>query len=78
MLTDAVDYTLYRWEHNFRASTVVGMVGAGGIGFEIVAALRLMQYREVSGMLIVVFVVVQCVDGFGGLIRSRLLGREAP
>jgi phosphonate transport system permease protein len=78
MLTHAVDYTLYRWEHNFRASTVVGMVGAGGIGFEIVAALRLMQYREVSSMLIVVFVVVQCVDGFGGLIRSRLLGREAP
>src|SRR5262249_32769500 len=45
VLAHAVDYTLYRWEHNFRASTVVGMVGAGGIGFEIVAALRLMQYR---------------------------------
>jgi phosphonate transport system permease protein len=53
------------------------MVGAGGIGFEIVAALRLMQYREVSAMLLVVFVVVQIVDGFGGLVRSRLLGRES-
>ena len=72
----AVDYTLYRWEHNFRASTVVGMVGAGGIGFEIVAALRLMQYREVSAMLLVVFAVVQLVDGFGGLVRTRLLGAE--
>lgn len=70
------DYTLYRWEHNFRASTVVGMVGAGGIGFEIVAALRLMQYREVSAMLLVVFAVVQLVDVFGGLVRSRLLGLE--
>ena len=70
----AVDYTLYRWEHNFRASTVVGMVGAGGIGFEIVAALRLMQYREVSAMLLVVFAVVQLVDVFGGLVRTRLLG----
>jgi phosphonate transport system permease protein len=70
----AVDYTLYRWEHNFRASTVVGMVGAGGIGFEIVAALRLMQYREVSAMLLVVFVLVQLVDGLGGLVRRRLLG----
>jgi phosphonate transport system permease protein len=72
----AVDYTLYRWEHNFRASTVVGMVGAGGIGFEIVAALRLMQYREVSAMLLVVFAVVQVVDLFGGLVRKRLLGLE--
>jgi phosphonate transport system permease protein len=77
VLAHAVDYTLYRWEHNFRASTVVGMVGAGGIGFEIVAALRLMQYREVSAMLLVVFAVVQLVDGFGGLVRSRLLGVEA-
>ncbi len=74
ILAHAVDYTLYRWEHNFRASTVVGMVGAGGIGFEIVAALRLTQYREVSAMLLVVFVVVQLVDGFGGLVRARLLG----
>lgn len=76
VVAHAVDYTLYRWEHNFRASTVVGMVGAGGIGFEIVAALRLTQYREVSAMLLVVFVVVQLVDGFGGLIRGRLLGVE--
>ena len=74
VLAHAVDYTVYRWEHNFRASTVVGMVGAGGIGFEIVAALRLMQYREVSAMLLVVFAVVQLVDSFGGLIRTRLVG----
>jgi phosphonate transport system permease protein len=76
VLAHAVDYTLYRWEHNFRASTVVGMVGAGGIGFEIVAALRLLQYREVSAMLIVIFLVVQLVDGFGGLIRTRLIGGD--
>ena len=36
-----------------------------------------MQYREVSAMLLVVFVVVQLVDVFGGLIRARLLGRES-
>jgi phosphonate transport system permease protein len=73
VMAHAVDYTIYRWEHNFRASTVVGMVGAGGVGFEIVAALRLMQYREVSAMLLVVFAVVQLVDSFGGLIRTRLV-----
>jgi phosphonate transport system permease protein len=77
VLVHGVDYALYRWEHNFRASTVVDMVGAGGIGFEIVAALRLMQYREVSAMLLVVFAVVQLVDGFGGSVRAWLLG-EAP
>ncbi len=75
ILTHAVDYTLYRWEHNFRASAVVGMVGAGGIGFELVSSLRLLQYRQVSAILIVVFVVVQLVDGFGNAVRSRLLGQ---
>jgi phosphonate transport system permease protein len=77
VLAHAVDYTLYRWEHNFRASTVVGMVGAGGIGMQIIGAIRIFKYREVSAMLIVVFVVVQLVDGFGGLIRSRLIGADA-
>lgn len=77
VLAHAVDYTLYRWEHNFRASAVVGMVGAGGIGFELVSSLRLLQYRQVSAILIVVFVVVQLVDGFGNAVRSRLLGRAA-
>jgi phosphonate transport system permease protein len=77
ILAHAVDYTLYRWEHNFRASAVVGMVGAGGIGFELVSSLRLLQYRQVSAILIVVFVVVQLVDGFGNAVRARLLGRSA-
>ncbi len=39
------DVAIYRWEYNFRASTVMGMVGAGGIGFELMGSLRIMQYR---------------------------------
>jgi phosphonate transport system permease protein len=76
ILAHAVDYTLYRWEHNFRASSVVGMVGAGGIGLELQTSLRLMRYREVLAILIVVFIVVQLVDAFGNSIRSRLLARS--
>ena len=34
------DVSMYRWEYNFRASTVMGMVGAGGIGTELVGSLR--------------------------------------
>ena len=77
VLAHAADFTLYRWEMNFRASMVVGMVGAGGIGFELLAALRLMQYRQVSAILLVIFVVVQLVDTFGGLVRKRLVGSAA-
>ena len=70
----AVDYTLYRWEHNFRASTVVGTVGAGGIGLVLLSSLRLTNYREVSAILVVIFVVVQLVDLFGNMVRARIVG----
>ena len=46
------DTTIYRWEYNFRASTVLGAVGAGGIGFELIAALRVLEYAQVSAILI--------------------------
>jgi len=46
VLPQLADITIYRWEYQFRASAVLGIVGAGGIGFELVAALRLIQYDE--------------------------------
>jgi phosphonate transport system permease protein len=65
------DVTVYRWEYNFRASTVMGMVGAGGIGFELMGSLRLMQYREVSALLLVILATVTVVDGIGICLRRR-------
>jgi phosphonate transport system permease protein len=47
------------------------MVGAGGIGFELMASLRLMQYQEVSALLIVVLMMVTLVDSFSSYLRSR-------
>jgi phosphonate transport system permease protein len=71
ILSQVADVSIYRWEYNFRASTVMGMVGAGGIGFELIGSLRLMQYREVSAILIVILVMVTLVDGFGAFLRRR-------
>jgi phosphonate transport system permease protein len=63
------DTAIYRWEYNFRASTVMGMVGAGGIGFELMGALRIMQYREVSAVMLVILGMVTIVDWFSGYLR---------
>ena len=68
-----IDYSLYRWEYNFRASTVMGMVGAGGLGFQIVASLRILQYQDVLTCLAVVLVMVALVDQVGGRIRDRIV-----
>lgn len=71
VLSQMADVSVYRWEYNFRASTVMGMVGAGGIGLELMGSLRLMQYQSVSAILMVILVMVTLVDGFGGYLRRR-------
>ncbi|NTU80122.1 MAG: phosphonate ABC transporter, permease protein PhnE, partial [Chloroflexales bacterium] len=53
-----VSYGLLYWEHNIRASFIVGAVGGGGLGFEIVNALNLFQYQEFAVLVIIVIVLV--------------------
>jgi phosphonate transport system permease protein len=65
------DVAIYRWEYNFRASTIMGMVGAGGIGFELMGSLRIMQYQEVFAILLVILIMVTLVDALSGLLRKK-------
>lgn len=72
VLPQLADITIYRWEYHFRASAVMGIVGAGGIGFELMAALRLIKYDEVSAILLSILACVLVVDGIGSMLRKRL------
>ncbi len=65
-----IDLMMYRWEYNFRQSTILGIVGAGGIGFELLSSIRLMQYQEVSAILIIVISLVTFIDFLSSRIRS--------
>ncbi|MBO6519237.1 MAG: phosphonate ABC transporter, permease protein PhnE [Rhodospirillales bacterium] len=71
VIAQFADVSMYRWEYNFRASTVMGMVGAGGIGLELMGSLRLMQYTEVSAILLVILVMVTVVDTLSGILRRK-------
>lgn len=71
VLPQFADVAIYRWEYNFRASTVMGMVGAGGIGFELMGALRILQYREVCAIMLVILAMVTIVDWFSGQLRRK-------
>jgi phosphonate transport system permease protein len=73
ILPRVVDLTIYRWEHNLRASTVMGVVGAGGIGFELISALRLFEYREGLALLILTFFLVTVIDLIGGTLRTKFV-----
>lgn len=72
VLPQLADITIYRWEYHFRASAVLGIVGAGGIGFELMAALRLIKYDEVAAILLTVLACVLVVDSLGAALRRRL------
>ncbi len=72
VLPQLADITIYRWEYHFRASAVLGIVGAGGIGFELIAALRLIRYDQVSAILLTILACVIVVDWIGSVLRRRL------
>lgn len=72
VLPQMADTAIYRWEYNFRASTVLGAVGAGGIGTELMGSLRLMDYQQVLAILLCILACVTLVDALGGALRRRL------
>ncbi|WP_094604140.1 Phosphate-import permease protein PhnE [Sporomusa silvacetica DSM 10669] len=73
VLPDFVTLCLYRWELNFRSATILGIVGAGGIGFELITSMRLFMYEDMTTILIVVLVMVTFVDYVSSYIRAKIL-----
>ncbi|SHH69328.1 phosphonate ABC transporter, permease protein PhnE [Bradyrhizobium erythrophlei] len=69
-------YTLLRFEINVRGASVMGFVGAGGIGQELVVAIRKFYYSDVSAILVMIILTVFVIDIGTGWIRGRLFGRE--
>lgn len=63
---------LYRLDENIRSSLVLGFVGAGGIGFQLLTAMNLFQYRQVSLLLIVTFVIVLSAERLSAALRQKL------
>lgn len=65
--------SLFAFEYNIRASSILGLVGAGGIGFYLLRFLELFQYRSLATALILLFLLVVAVDGASRLVRRRFL-----
>lgn len=63
---------LYVWEFNVRASTVLGIVGAGGLGQELKSAVDLLLFDRVLAILIVILVLVAAIDRTSAWLRARL------
>lgn len=66
-------FTIYRLEINVRASTIVGLVGGGGIGFFLIQWINLSDFRAVSASFIAILVIVALMDQLSAQIRRRLI-----
>ena len=68
-----ISYALYRFESNVRSATVVGMVGAGGIGVVLFEVIRGFQYAQTGAVLIMLVVTVTLIDLLSARLRKALL-----
>lgn len=72
-----ISYSLYRFEANVRSATVLGIVGAGGIGMALSESLRAFDYSAASAMLIIIMLTVSLFDIFSQLLRKVVIEGEA-
>ena len=70
-------YALLRFEINVREASVMGFVGAGGIGQELVVAIRKFYYSDVSAILVTIIITVFVIDITTGWLRGKLFGKDA-
>jgi phosphonate transport system permease protein len=69
-----VAYTLYILDRNVRMATVVGLVGAGGIGQELKGRFDMFQYDHVGTILVAIFITVFALDQISARLRAKLIG----
>jgi phosphonate transport system permease protein len=72
VLPSLLGIALYRLDENIRSSLVLGFVGAGGLGFELLTAMNLFQYRTVSLLLLLTFAIVILTERISAALRHRI------
>ena len=72
-LPSLTSVSLYVWEANVRTSTILGIVGAGGIGIEIKAAIDLLDFQRLLALTAIVLVMVTIIDQLSAWLRRRLV-----
>ncbi|WP_159587382.1 phosphonate ABC transporter, permease protein PhnE [Chelativorans xinjiangense] len=74
VIPNIISYTLLRFEINVRASSIIGFVGAGGLGQEIRTAMSLQEYTDLSALFVIIFATVILIDFLSEKLRHRIIG----
>ena len=78
VLPNVISYTLLRFEINVRASSIIGYVGAGGLGQEIRVALSFQEYTDLSALFLIILGTVIVIDYGSEKLRHRVIGLTEP
>lgn len=68
---------LYFIESNTRSATIIGIVGAGGIGLQLAEQIRVLEWQKVSFLILMILVAVAAIDFISGKLRFAIIGRRA-
>jgi len=68
---------LYFIESNTRSATIIGIVGAGGIGLQLAEQIRVLEWQKVSFLVLMILVAVAAIDWISGRLRFAIIGRRA-
>ena len=72
ILPSFVANNLYILDRNVRMASMLGIVGAGGIGYELQSSFRMFEYERVSAIIILIFITIFVIDHLSSLIRSKI------
>jgi phosphonate transport system permease protein len=73
ILPDLISFTLYRLETNIRAASVLGLIGAGGIGYLMNTSFRTFQYQEAAAIVLILIALVMLVDYLSSRLRNLVV-----
>ena len=68
---------LYFFESNTRSATIIGIVGAGGIGLQLFEQIRVLEWQQVSFLILMVLITVAAIDWTSQRLRSAIIGQRA-
>uniref|UniRef100_Q07LY5 Phosphonate ABC transporter, inner membrane subunit n=1 Tax=Rhodopseudomonas palustris (strain BisA53) TaxID=316055 RepID=Q07LY5_RHOP5 len=67
---------LYYFESNTRSATIIGIVGAGGIGLQLAEQIRVLEWQKVSFLILLIMIAVASIDWLSGKLRFAIIGRR--
>ncbi len=76
VLPDYLSYALLRFEINVRAASILGFVGAGGIGQELYTAVKSFHHTDISAIALMLLVAVIAIDSFCSWLRGQIIGSD--